>query len=307
MKKSILGLGVLAITAAVLPPYAIAQYAGGSIPFVAPTPGAAPTPAAPVFQGASLGFSIPAAVPVTTNSVFNKDFIQLPKVMPNPVAPSAIGLKEVDPNIVAMEENNPAEFVLVNGDKHAKFEKTSETAVKLESGAILVSVRPPSKMASIDTPDGLVVIKGDGDVLVSYIGAVLRVENISARNHNCLIKLEDEIMGETKALALAPSYELVVGDRKLMNGEIRPADGVHRRMYYVFHNGQVAVNEYNIGSLLKEHPTIAHVVENRGDKETRVLKDMCKMASVMNYVHGAGGYAPASSSGIATKPGANTQ
>lgn len=307
MKKSILGLGILAITASILPPYAVAQYAGGSIPFVAPTPGAGPSPVAPAFQGGSLGFSIPAALPLPGDSFFSKDFIQLPKVMPNPVSPSAIGLKEVDPNIVSMEENNPAEFVLVHGDQHARFEKTSDAAVKLESGAILVSVRPPSKMASIDTPDGLVVIKGDGDVLVSYIGAVLRVENISARNHNCLIKFEDEIMSESKAVALAPSYELVVSDRKLMNGEIRPADGIHRRMYYVFHNGQVAVNEYNIGSLLKEHPTIAHVLSNRGDKETRVLKDMCKMASVMNYVHGAGGYAPASGSGIATKPGANTQ
>jgi len=307
MKKSILGLGILAITAAILPPYAVAQYAGGSIPFVAPTPGAGPSPVAPVVGGAALGFSIPAATPLPSDSIFNKDFIQLPKVMPNPVSPSAIGLKEVDPDIVSMEENNPAQFVLVHGDQHARFEKTSESAVKLESGAVLVSVRPPSKMASIDTPDGLVVIKGDGDVIVSYIGAVLRVENISARNHNCLIKFEDEILGESKAVALAPSYELVVSDRKLMDGEIRPADGVHRRMYYVFHNGQVAVNEYNIGSLLKEHPTIAHVVSNRGDKETRVLKDMCKMASVMNYVHGSGGYAPASSSGIATKPGANTQ
>jgi hypothetical protein len=307
MNKSIVGLGVLAITAAVGAPYAGAQYAGGSIPFVAPTPGAGPSPvAAPVVQGASLGFSVPA-VQTPSDSLFIKDFIHMPKVMPNPVSPSAIGVKEIDEDITSMEVDNPSEFVLFNGDKHSHFEKQSETAIKLESGAVLVSVRPPSKLATVDTPHGLIAIRGEGDVLVSFVADVLRVENISARNDSCRIKFEDDILDEEKAVALAPSYELVVSDDKLLTGEIRPADGVHRRMYYVFHNGKVAVNEYKIDTLLKEHPLIAHVIENKTDKETRVLKDMMKMASVMNYVHGAGGYAPAEGTGIAATPGAITE
>lgn len=307
MNKSLVGLGLLAITAAVGAPYAGAQYAGGSIPFVAPTPGGpAPVGAAPVFQGASLGFSVPA-IQTPTDSLFIKDFIHMPKVMPNPASPSAIGVKEVDEDITSMEVENSPEFVLFHGDKHSRFEKNSPTAIKLEHGSVLVSVRPPSKLATVDTPFGLVAVRDEGDVLVSFIADVLRVENISARNHCCRIKFEDDILDDEKAVALAPSYELVVSDSKLLTGEIRPADGVHRRMYYVFHNGKVAVNEYKIDSLLKEHPVIAHVVSNKTDKETRVLKDMMKMASVMNYVHGAGGYAPAEGSGLATTPGAGTQ
>jgi hypothetical protein len=175
---------------------------------------------------------------------------------------------------------------------------------------MLLSLKGSSNEASVDTPDGLVHLRSEGDVVISYIGSVLRVENISAIGHSCRVQVEKGIMGEKEqVLALAPGYELVISDRALMSGEIRPADEIARRKFYVFDNGQVAVNEFSVDSIIAASPVISSIYksDNIGKKETKIIGDMLKMAAVMNHIHGPGGYTVAPASGIATKPGVNPQ
>jgi hypothetical protein len=293
-------------------PAALAQSypVGGAIPVapVAPsTPIAAPVVVAPTVVN-TVSTPVFVAPPVTntvTDQIFPKDItdVLLPKLINDSKTYNSKGVKEV----TGFASNVPVSGgALFRAEEGSHFEQISANEVKLDKGAVLVSLHGPA--ATIQTNNGTVQVKGEGNVLTSFIAGVMRVANISARGSACQVKIDGKtIEGETKTLALAPGYELVVGDRPLLHGELRPADGLARRANYVFDKGYVATNEFSVDSILLSHPIVASMLENSTKADRKCLNEMCKMASVMNFIHGAGGYKQAEGTGIATKPGANTQ
>jgi hypothetical protein len=303
---------LIALGIAGAPFAAMAIPVGGQLPTGNPTP-VAPAVViqgpAPVVQTGSVQFNNFVA-PVITNIntvVFPKDITStlIPDVIDSDFTQTALGIKEVASNLMPKDQTDSGEGILVRGDDSTHFNFTSKNSVKLEDGTILVSVRHPSRFALIDTPDGLIALNADGDVLVSYVGAVLRVENLSARGVNCKIQLQDNVLGgKTKAVALACGYELVASDQALHRGEIRPSDGIGRRRYHVFADGHLAVNEFNTQSALNNSSAIAAITSgNIPKKDYRVLADLCKMAAVLNYTHGSSGYHTAAKQGLAETPG----
>jgi hypothetical protein len=290
---------------------ALAIPVGGQLPT---GPAAPVTPVviqgpAPVVQTGGVQFNFaPPVINNVTTTVFPKDLTStlLPDLVEDGDQTSiALGIKEIASNLMPKDQTDSGEGILVRGDDSTHFKFTAKNAVKLEDGSILVSVRRPSRFALIDTPDGLIALNADGDVLVSYVGAVLRVENLSARGVNCKIQLQDNVLGgKSKAVALACGYELVASDQLLHRGEIRPADGIGRRRYHVFADGHLAVNEFSTQSALNNSPAIAAITSgNIPRKDYRVLADLCKMAAVLNYTHGASGYHTAAKQGLAETPG----
>jgi hypothetical protein len=239
------------------------------------------------------------------DQVFPKDLIDplLPKLIKDKRNFNSKGIKEVPHFAFNGGGSNTALFRSEEGSKIAQ---VSSNEVKLDQGSVLVSLHGPA--AIVETANGKVHVKGEGNVLASFFSGVMRVENISARGLACKVQLNGKaIESDTKVVALAPGYEIVVGDRALGSGEIRPADGIARRAQFVFEGGHIAVNEFSVDSIIDSHPIISSMLNDTTKQDRRCLNEICKMASVMNYVHGAGGYKPAEGTGIATKPGANTQ
>jgi hypothetical protein len=201
---------------------------------------------------------------------------------------------------------NGGSGMLFHEEAGSKIAKISDNELKLEEGSVLLSVH--GQTASVETPNGKVQVKGEGNVLTSFIAGVMRVDNISARAGACKVQMNGAtIERDTTTVALAPAYELVVGDRKLADGEIRPADGIARRRGYVFEGAHVATNEFSIDSIIDTHPIISAMLTDTTKADRKCLNEVTKMAAVMNFIHGAGGYKQAEGVGIATRPGRNTQ
>lgn len=281
---------------------------GGVIPFTTPTIGPTAAPVATVAPVASFSAPVVVAPTVTTllptgTQVFPKDLIDpLKTLMPDKRTWNSKGIKEV-PHFAFKPGSNNALF---HAEEGSTFSQIASNQVKLDDGSVLLSLHGPTAM--VQTPNGNVAVKGEGNVLTTHIAGVTRVANISARGVACRVEMDAKaIEGDTKVVALAPGYELVVGDRELRTGEIRPSDGIARRAGFVFANGHIAVNEFSVDSILDTHPIVAAMLQDTTKADRRCLNEMCKMASVMNYVHGGGGYKPAEGTGIATRPGRNTQ
>jgi hypothetical protein len=233
----------------------------------------------------------------------------LPRALPA-MLPATEGLQTITE--VAFEKQSSgdenSDWILVHGEQDSKYGKVSPTTVKLESGGVLVSVRRPSKYALIQTPDGIVSLGADGDVLASYKDGVLRLHNLSTRGSKCKIKLDSKVLGNGQAVALAPGYEMVASDRTLTRSDLRPSDGIARRGFSLLANGHVGVNEFSVESFLNSSSIIASVVAGGKDpKETRILNDMSKMAAVLNYVNGNYGYTGGAATGLASKPGSEAK
>jgi hypothetical protein len=227
----------------------------------------------------------------------------------NTTLPPVAGIQKISDDMFERQSSGDesSEWILVRGDEHSVYVKTTTTTVKLDGGTILVSVRRPSKYAVIQTPDGVVSLGSDGDVLVSFIDGSLRIDNLSSRGVRCKVKLNGSVLdGNSQALAIAPGYELVAADHKLVRSEVRPADGIARRGFQLMANGHVAVNEFSVESFLSSSAIIASLAgHSDAAKEQRILKDMSKMAAVLNYINGPSGYSQ-SNAGLASKPGGET-
>jgi hypothetical protein len=311
--KSMNKISILAALGLVLsgaPVLAGSYPVGGAIPTA---PGAVvhttitPSFSAPVQQT----FSAPVVIAPTVTTliphdqVFPKDLIDplLPKLIKDKRVFNSKGIKEVPHFAFNGGASNGATFHAEEGSKIAQI---SSNEVKLDEGSVLVSLHGPA--AIVGTANGKVFVKGEGNILTSFYSGVMRVENISARGVACKVQMDGKaIEGETKVVALAPGYEIVVGDRALANGEIRPADGIARRGQFVFDGNHIAVNEFSVDSIIDSHPIVAAMLNDTTKTDRRCLNEIAKMASVMNFVHGAGGYKPAEGTGIATRPGRNTQ
>jgi hypothetical protein len=306
MKLKLL-LAVFTLVAAASPAFA-QGHVGGAIPVAPAAPVAAHFASPMNFAPTASPVSSPVfSVQTTTLLLHDQPF---PKDLIDPLLPRLIKDKrEFNSKGIKIERGlgyNGGSGILFHEEEGSKIAQLSPNELKLDEGSVLLSVH--GQTATVETPNGKVQVKGEGNVLTSFIAGVMRVDNISARAGSCRVLMNGAtIERDTTTVALAPAYELVVGDRKLADGEIRPADGIARRRGYVFEGARVATNEFSIDSIIDSHPIISSMLNDTSRQDRKCLNEVTKMAAVMNYVHGAGGYKQAEGVGIATRPGRNTQ
>src|SRR6185437_15802721 len=190
-----------------------------SAPAAAPTPVFAPAPTAPTPQAASVVIVQPQVF--VNDQVQPKDTTSNAFMLKTPTTGSSSalnGVQELPDTSFLPNKRSHGDNVLAFGDAGTKFAKTSSTTVKLEEGTILVSVRTPTNFATINTPDGDIALSANSDILVSFIGDVLKVNNISAQGTRCRIKLHPGVMdGKAHTLALGAGFELTASDHQLQN------------------------------------------------------------------------------------------
>ena len=165
--------------------------------------------------------------------------------------------------------------------------------IVLTSGEVFVSVRHPSHNLVVTTPFGTVSGLANCDAIVSYNNGVLHVFNLNVGSGAIQVKLDKgHLAGPADPiLELAPGFELVAADHKLVRSDIRPSDGVGRKNTHLLENGYVATSIYSAESLLNSSEMIAGMAQQAaGTKEQRIVSDLSKMAAVLNYVNGSGGY-----------------
>lgn len=211
--------------------------------------------------------------------------------------------------------NQDCEGILVRSLNGAKYTRPSLASVTLHEGSILVSVRRPSRLGLINTPQGVVSVQADSDVIVTYHEGVVRVLNLTGTGEAVKMKVHHEMVqarvmpssesqdqsksdpqpantnANPKPLALAIKIgnELVVGDRPLVRGDLHPADGIGRRRYCFLESNYLAVNEFSLETVLTSSDMLVELRQKvDGLKERRVISDLSKMAAVLNYLNGAG-------------------
>lgn len=191
------------------------------------------------------------------------------------------------------DQDGDENWILVRSLDESVFQRTSPYSVTLTSGSILVSVRKPSECAIVKTPLGEVSIAANGDAIITFENGVLRILNLDGLGKSIKCKLDQgPFEGKGKhVLKIAVGFELIAGDHKLSRSELRPADGLARRHFSLVNSGFLAVTEFQLESALRAHTLIADLLNN-GDspKIRRVVGDLSKMASVLNYVRGTEGY-----------------
>jgi len=189
-------------------------------------------------------------------------------------------------------KGSDSDYLQVRGESNTVFHKDSPYAVTLESGKILASLRRPAHAGFINCQLMTVGLNGDADVLVSRTADGVRLLNISGRGETVKVKLDSTVAGDThgNVIALAPGYEFIVCRHQLKRSDIRIADGFARRQFKVLENGQSAICEVSVESVLGGSPIVAQMAQDNNDKERRILNDMSKMAAVLNYVNGTQGF-----------------
>lgn len=188
------------------------------------------------------------------------------------------------------ELGGSAEWVLVRARPDAAYTKPTAYSVDLKKGDILVTVKKPSNMAMVTTPHGKISIASDGDALISFNEGLLRIQNIDGMGKSVLAQVEPPGAGKS-TVQLAPGFEFVAADRKLSRIDLKPKDGIARRHFQFLEGGHLAVSEFSVESAIQNSDLIADIRQNTsGVKERRILSDMSKMASVLNYMRGESGF-----------------
>jgi hypothetical protein len=198
--------------------------------------------------------------------------------------------------------------ILVRALNNAKYDRPSLESVTLHEGSILVSVRRPSRLGLITTPQGVVSVAADSDVIVSYHEGIVRVLNLTGMNESVKMKVHHEMVQakvvtgpdsgqaapaadppKAMALAIKVGNELIVGDLPLVKSDLRPADGIGRRRFCLLESNYLAVNEFSLETVLTTSDMMVDLVQKvDGLKERRIIGDLSKMAAVLNYLNGAG-------------------
>lgn len=199
--------------------------------------------------------------------------------------------------------NQDGQGILVRALNNAKYDRPSLESVTLHEGSILVSVRRPSRLGLITTPQGIVSVAADSDVIISYHEGIVRVLNLTGMNESVKMKVHHEMVqakvvtsasdssqlapsvNQPKPLALAIKVgnELIVGDRPLVKADLRPADGIGRRRFCMLESNYLAVNEFSLESVLTTSDMMVDLVQKvDGLKERRLIGDLSKMAAVLN-------------------------
>ncbi len=184
--------------------------------------------------------------------------------------------------------------ITARGDENAVFHKQSPFFVKYEKGDVMVSIRKPCRLGFVSTPLGEIALTGDADIMMSDSeDGVLHIFNLSGNGETVRIKFSDAVLPDEKekTFALAPGYELIGAPHQLSYHEIRRQDSIARRNFKVIQNGQVAVCEFSVESVLVSSNVIAKLQSSEaGPKDRRVIADLSKMAAVLNEINGPYGY-----------------
>jgi hypothetical protein len=215
-----------------------------------------------------------------------------PQAMPeNPAALS--GIKSISDFPTAEQGKNEEPGIIARGTEISVFRKVSPFFVKFTFGEIMASIRKPCRMGLIETALGEVALTGDADVILSEQNGVLHIFNLTGNGETVKVKFNDVALQDekTRTFALAPGYELIVAARKLTQADVRRADQIARRHFKMIQNGQVAVCEYSLESVVTSSTLIAKLESsNAGPKDRRIISDVSKMAAVLNQVNGGYGY-----------------
>lgn len=184
------------------------------------------------------------------------------------------------------------EGIIVRYKPGSEFSRPSACALHLESGDVLVSIRRPSRMAQITSKLANASFSSDSDVEVRYQDGTLRFINLSGLKQKVMIRVAPGVLSSrARVVSIRPGYELVIGDHRLHRSELRPADGYARRFFKTLENGQMAISEISVESILHASDLIANLQQkDSGAKERRILADMSKMAAVLNQVNGTAGF-----------------
>jgi len=204
--------------------------------------------------------------------------------------------------------------LIVKPHSGCDMERPAPADVQLTSGTVFVSVRKPANMLFVTTPHGVVSVSHDGEAIVTFRDGLLKVLNLSAfgervkvRIHHAAVSatINGRTYGDSAAasegivIAVKYGHELVAGDRPLTEADLRAVDGVGRRRSAMFENNHMAVSEFSLTTLLRDSDMLCNLGQNTdtsnqsSQQERRVLKDMAKMAAVLDCVNGDNGYVTA--------------
>lgn len=190
--------------------------------------------------------------------------------------------------------------ILVKAHEDTKYHKSAPCIVQFHDGYILVAVHKPSDTGAVTTPVGDIAITSNSAVILKFANGILRVMNLSACHQHLKAKLHSDLFtnGKEKIISVPPGCELIAGHHKLGRADLHPDDGVLRRRFKVFEMGHLAVSEFSAESVLKNSGLIASMNESSDAKDRALLKDLSKMAAVLNYCNGTQGFTT-STSGLA--------
>lgn len=212
------------------------------------------------------------------------------------------------------------EGILVRSLENASFTRPSLASVKLESGSILVSVRRPSRLGVISTPQGDVSVSADSDVIVTYNDGLLRVLNLTGHGEAVKVKVHasnvsskiissapepkldtkletkpepshEPIVSQPVAIAVKVGHEIISSDHALTRADLHPQDGIGRRRFGFVESNVLAVSEFSLESVLTSSDLLVDLSQKTsGIKERRIMGDLSKMAAVLNYMNGQQGF-----------------
>lgn len=260
----------------------------------APPPRFDPLPLFPQQPTGPLGGTPPILNP---RDVTNADLMGLTEAaaaaLPGPEHPPVGIIQLKDAEFSTLAAHQSADGIVVRAAKATKSERPNPYAVKLLSGQVLVCVQHPSHNALVSTRLGDVSISQGADVIVSFNDGVLRVMNLIGHQKTVQAKLDQGPFAgpADPVVTIEPGFELVAGERKLVLTDLRPPDGIGRRNPKLYEHGFLAVSQFSLSNLLSSSELIADMgQQTSGTKETRILADLSKMAAVLNYVNGQGGF-----------------
>ncbi|MBU6454501.1 MAG: hypothetical protein KGS72_22220 [Cyanobacteria bacterium REEB67] len=194
--------------------------------------------------------------------------------------------------------------IIVKADSCCDFARPEPGNIDLSSGRLFVSVRKPARLAFINTPHAIVAVYADAEVLVTFRDGVLKVVNLSGIAERVKVKIHHasvtatingtsygEARTEGIVMAVKLGHELSASDRPLSAADLRPADGCPRRRAALFENDCLAVSEFSLEGALNQCELLKQLNNQpRGSREKKIFGDLAKMASVLNYFNGQGGF-----------------
>jgi hypothetical protein len=266
------------------------------LPVIPPAPPPViPQPAAP---------TPPLAFPTTPPGVFRPPIVvptdvtspQISGVAFNPAASSALnGIQKLQEQSFPREnpKADDPDGILVKWLPDTIYTKLQNNIVKLTSGQILISIKSPARQASLLTAFGTIALTANADILASFENGILRLKNMDGVGLKVKVKLSSGHFAGQKPIivSVAPGYEFTASDHVLTRPELRPKDGIARRFIKVLEQGQLAIAEFSPASAITSSALLVDLRQSvNGVKERRIISDMSKMAAVLNYKMGEGGF-----------------
>ncbi len=176
--------------------------------------------------------------------------------------------KKIDPGLVASaDRTTAASAATANSDTSAR--------AKLSSASAQIKISPNDADRFGWPVTGKLVDNGGPDGVIGERAA----------------PSQSQAFTEGFCMALKIGHELVASDRTLNRLDLAPHDGIARRRAAVFENDHMAVSEFSLASALTQGDFLSTLNQNNpSPAERKVLGQLAKMAAVLDYVNGSGGF-----------------